>query len=526
MSYQRAATLFAALAAMTLAGCATTAPRQITILHTNDMHGRHTPFHVSTGDATAQTGDPGRSASSFDRAGSIGGFEYLAAAIKAIRAREGAKNVLLLDGGDTFSDDLLGNLTRGEAMIRLMNAVGYDAMALGNHDFDYGMERTAELQQIAQFPMRGANVLGPDGTPFLGDPISLLEVAGAKVGILSLGYHNTDNTGSKDNVRGLRFTSGIEAARSQIPGLRERADIVVVLSHQGSKVDRELAKSVPGIDLIVGAHSHDRISPPEKIGDTWIAQAMSDDATLGELTITLEEGKLTAVKGRITDLWNDRIAPDREIAALVETLRAPYRHRLEEILATATARIGRQYKSESPFDALAGEILRERTGAEVAFLPGVGYGLSMEPGPITRERLYTLLPHPTKMVKMKLTGRQVTAILEQSATNQKTADPLAGMGGLIQTSGLRWTVDLNRPEGQRVAQVSVAGTNIVMDRVYSIVTHTGLLGGLHLQDEFARGKDIVQHEEMVTDVVETGLIDRKTISLPSLGLINLIPATE
>lgn len=136
MSYQRAATLFAALAAMTLAGCATTAPRQITILHTNDMHGRHTPFHVSTGDATAQTGDPGRSASSFDRAGSIGGFEYLAAAIKDIRAREGAKNVLLLDGGDTFSDDLLGNLTRGEAMIRLMNAVGYDAMALGNHDFD------------------------------------------------------------------------------------------------------------------------------------------------------------------------------------------------------------------------------------------------------------------------------------------------------------------------------------------------------------------------------------------------------
>lgn len=526
MPIQSPGLFLAALAAMTLVGCAATGPRQITILHTNDMHGRHTPFHVAPGDATAQTGDPGRSPSSFDRAGRIGGFEYLAGAVRAIREREGADNVLLLDGGDTFGDDLLGNLTRGEAMIRLMNAVGYDAMALGNHDFDYGADRTAELQVIAKFPMRGANVLGPDGAPFLGDPVGLLEAGGARVGILSLGYHNTDKTGSKANVRGLKFTSGIEAARARIPALRERADIVVVLSHQGSKVDRELAKLVPGIDLIVGAHSHDRITPPEKIGETWIAQAMSDGVALGELTLTLNGGRLTGVAGRIIDLWNDRIAPDPKVAALADTLRAPHRPRLEEVLATATARIGRQYKSESPFDALAGEILRERTGAEIAFLPGVGYGLSIEPGPVTRERLYTLLPHPTKMVTMKLTGRQVIAILEQSATNQKTADPLAALGGLIQTSGLRWRVDLNRPQGQRVSQVSVAGAKIEMDRSYSIVTHAGLRGGLHLQDEFAQGRDIVEHGEIVTDVVEAGVIRRGTIGLPQLGLINLVPATE
>ena len=526
MSFRPFAVLFASLAAMTLGGCVATGSRHITILHTNDMHGRYSPFHVEPGDATSQTGDPGRSASSFDRSGRIGGFEYLAGAIQETREREGAKNVLLVDGGDTFGDDLLGNLTKGEAMIRLMNAVGYDAMTLGNHDFDYGVDRTAELQAIAHFPMRGANVLNADGTPFLGDPVSVHEVGGIRVGILSLAYHNTAETGSKENVRGLTFTNGIDVARRLVPTLRQHADLVVVLSHQGTKVDRELAQSVSGIDLIIGAHSHDRITPPQKVGGAWIVQAMSDDAVLGELTLTVDHGRLSRVEGRLIDLWNDRIIPDPAVGALVAELRAPYRQQLEAILATATARIGRQYKSESPFDALAGQILRERTGAEIAFLPGVGYGVSIEPGPIPRERLYTLLPHPTKMVTMKLTGRQVLAVLEQTATNLKTIDPLAAVGGMIQTSGLRWTIDLNRPDGQRISDVFVGSTRIEKDRTYTVVTNAGLRGGLHRQTEFARGQDIIEAKDSVTAIVEAGLIKRGTIGLPQLGMIRLIPAAE
>lgn len=522
MPSQITASLFAAGLAMTLGACASTGPRQITILHTNDMHGRHAPFAVAPGDATAQTGDPGRSPSSFDRTGRIGGFAYLAGAIAEVRQRQGPQNVLLVDGGDTIGDDLLGNITEGEAMIRLMNAVDYDIMALGNHDFDYGADRTAELQKIARFPMRGANVLGSDGAPFLGDPAAIFEVGGVRVAILTLGYHNTDETGSPDNVRGLTFTNGIEATRAALPALRARADIIVVLSHQGSKVDREMAKSVPGIDLIVGAHSHDRITPPERIGQTWLAQAMSDDAVLGELSLTVDKGALTRVDGRLIDLWNDRIAPDAKVAAMVADLREPHRARLEEVLATATARIGRQYKSESPFDALAGKILRERTGAEIAFLPGVGYGVSIEPGPVTREQLYTLLPHPTKMVTMSLTGRQVLAILEQSATNQKTTDPLDGIGGLVQTSGLRWAIDLNRPQGSRISGVSVGDRPIDPDRSYKIVTHAGMRSGLHRYSEFTRGHDVVEHDDRVTDVVEAGFKRKGSIGLPELGLVRLI----
>lgn len=93
--------------------------RTITILHTNDIHGRHVPFNVASGDATAQTGDPGRSPAQFDRAATVGGFQYLAGKVGEIRRRDGAKNVLLVDAGDTFSDDLVGNETCGAAIIKL-----------------------------------------------------------------------------------------------------------------------------------------------------------------------------------------------------------------------------------------------------------------------------------------------------------------------------------------------------------------------------------------------------------------------
>lgn len=497
----------------------------VTILFTNDFHGRHLPFTVSPGNATAQTGDPGRSEQSFDRSGRVGGFAALATAVDRIRQERGAENVLLLHGGDTFSDDLLGNLTKGEAVVRMMNAVGYQFMALGNHDFDYGVERTRELQALAEFPMRGANVVETaTGAAFLGPPTMVFDVAGIRVGVLALGYHNTGKTGNPDNVEGLAFTNGIEAARALVPALRGEADIVLVLSHQGTKVDHELARQVEGIDLIVAAHSHDRIAPPQQIGKTWIAQASSDTAELGEMTAVVRNGRIASIEGAVHTLWTDRYAEDPNMAKLIGELRAPYRERLVEPLATAAERIGRRYKSESPFDVLVGNILRDQSGAEIAFLPGVGYGVSIEPGPLTREELYALLPHPSKIVTMTLSGRQIRDILEQSAANQNPATPLDAVGGIVQTAGLRWTADLRRPIGKRVTEVHIGERPLDPDRRYPVVTHSGMLAGIHNYSTFAGGEDIRRGDQEVVEIVEAALGRMDKLRSPALGSISIIKA--
>ncbi|GAB3199652.1 2',3'-cyclic-nucleotide 2'-phosphodiesterase (5'-nucleotidase family) [Pontibacter aydingkolensis] len=224
--------------------------KTITILHTNDMHGSYMPFRAVDGNSTAQTGDEGRDTLiTFGKASLIGGFGHMASAIKKVRNEKGADKVLLVDGGDTFGDDQLANLTKGEAMIKLMNKVGYDLMTIGNHDFDYGLERTRELEQLANFPMRAANIIDEKTQlPLFGEPYIIKEVDGVKLAILSVGYRNTNKTGNPNNMKGLRFEVGQEVVKKYMPELREKADIVVVVSHEGTAVDDMMAKEVQGID--------------------------------------------------------------------------------------------------------------------------------------------------------------------------------------------------------------------------------------------------------------------------------------
>lgn len=498
-----------------------TTKTSLTILHTNDRHGRYRPISITKGSATSQTGDPGRSWDEFEREGSAGGFPALTTAVKRFRLERGPDNVLLVDGGDTFSDDLLGNLTRGEAVIRLMNSLGYQLMALGNHDYDYGSARTRELDQIANFPMRAANVVEiKTGRPFLGDPTMVFEAAGIRVGFLTLTYHNTGQTGNLKNYEGLEFQDGVETIRQYLPDLRKRADLVVVLSHLGSAMDRVLAREVPEMDIIIGAHSHDRIAN-ERIGDITLVQAVSDNSVLGEIVVTLQGTLIANIESRLHTLWLEEFPEDEEIARQIEALRAPYQETLEAVIAIAGEPIGRNYRSESPFDKLVGEIICAETGAEIAFMPGVGYGVTLQPGAITREALYTLIPHPAKLVTMRLTGEQILEILEQCATNQNPGDPRLIVGGLVQTAGLRWRVDFAQPSGSRVSAVYVRGEALRRDKSYAIGTNAGMARGLHRYTAFTKGQDVVIHDLQVNELVERAFAKMGTVRPPRLGDITL-----
>lgn len=493
----------------------------VTILHTNDFHGRYRAVPLTKGSATSQTGDPGQVWDEFEREGSAGGFPVLATAVRRFREERGPDNVLLVDAGDTFSDDLLGNLTRGEAVIHLMNTLGYQLMALGNHDFDYGSDRTQELQAIATFPMRAANVVvNESGQPFLGDPTLLLEAGGIRIGFVTLGYHNTAKTGNPENFRELEFQDGVDAAHRHLPELRQRSDVVVALSHQGTAMDRFLAQEVEGIDVIIGGHSHDRISA-ERVGSTTIVQAVSDSTVLGEIVLTVEGGEVSGLEHRLHTLWTDVFRGDEQVARQVADLRSPHREQLEEVIASAAAPIGRNYRSESPFDKLVGQMMMEETGAQIAFMPGVGYGVTLLPGPITREALYTLIPHPAKLVTMQLTGAQVVAILEQSATNQKPPNPRDGVGGLVQTAGISWTVDFSQPAGERVSEVTVAGKPIEPDGTYLIATNAGMSRGLHNYASFTEGRNVEVKEIQVNELVEKSMRDRRQVYPPEIGDIVL-----
>ena len=502
---------------------ATIAPKTFTILHTNDIHGDIREFVVDTGDATSQTGDPGRAFQQYGSAGTIGGLARLATAVNDIRSVRGAPNVVLVDAGDTFGDGLLANITRGEATLRVMDAIGYNFMALGNHDYEYTSDNTLRLQTLVKFPMRAANaIVRATGQPFGGDPTLVITAGGVRVGLLALTYHNTDQTGNKSNTTTLEFLNGIETARKYIPALRQRADVIVVVSHQGTVVDSALAARVPGIDIIIGGHSHDRIAPPRHIGNTWMVQALSDASALGELTVTVTDGHLSRVVGAVHELYANRYSPNARIATLIDSIRAPYRDTLDAVVATAATRIGRQYKSESPVDVLAAELLREYGAADVAFLPGLGFGVTIQPGPITRETLIGLFPHPTTVIHETLTGAQILAVLEQSATNLRPIADVDRVGGLVQTAGVRWTIDLTKPVQHRVRDVFVGAQAIEPARRYSVMTNGGFLQGTHRQGVFADGTEITKDAKPFAVFLEEALRARGTVRAPASTSVTLL----
>ncbi len=225
------------------------AQERIVILHTNDTHSCIEP----------------------EKNGNAGVLNR-ALLIEDIKGKEGAENVLLFDCGDFSQGSLYYNIFRGDVEIELMNAMGYNAGALGNHEFDFGLENLARLAEKANFPLLCSNY-DFTGTPCEGviKPWACIECNGIKIGVFALAP-NPDGLIPKNNYKGVKFLSPIESARRYTKLLREKGcDIIICLSHLGYELpnfeydDKRLATATSGIDLILGGHSHTYLEKAEKI---------------------------------------------------------------------------------------------------------------------------------------------------------------------------------------------------------------------------------------------------------------------
>jgi 2',3'-cyclic-nucleotide 2'-phosphodiesterase (5'-nucleotidase family) len=409
----------------------------VTLLHTNDLHGHIDSWQGWEGDLAGKR---------------IGGADRLATAIAQVRAVRGRDNVLLLDAGDTIGDTLLAELTKGQAVLEVMRALRYDAMTLGNHEPDFGAEILRQYIAGSSFPVLAANVRSATTDELIARPSMIKDVAGVKVGVIGLAYPNTPWTTAKKNVAGLRFEADSAAiARRYVADLRSSgAALVVVLSHLGLAPDRDLAAAVDGIDVIVGGHSHNRMSQAMRVGRTYIVQAGAHGSDLGRLDLVLDrDGTVVEARRELITLDHARVPADPAMRELVQRLAAPHRGATTEMLGVATGTVARaqtlagneprKRDEQSPADSLFADILRDETGSDIALLPGVGYGVAIPKGPVTASDLRNLVPHPTKVVTLTITGRQLRAILEQSVENTYTEDPLQKVGGIIQVSGVRFS---------------------------------------------------------------------------------------
>ena len=455
-------------------------PRDVTILYTTDFHSAFDPIP-----AYWLAGSP-----------RLGGAAQLATMVKDIRLHE--ETVFLFDAGDMFTG-MLSNQTRGEALMEMMLSMGYDAMAIGNHEFDYGSENFTRQMHRVPFPVLAANVFYKGTKRYYSRPYTLLERNGVRVAVIGIIGQDARSVALPSGITDLDFTDPIPAVRAAVRELKPRVDLVVVLAHQGKtgpqqsdaearpEVQRDfdedirLCGEVEGIDVFVGGHAHRGIETPwvhPKTG-TLIVQTYGYGTRLGFLKLRLRGGRVVSHEGELRKVWSDRIVPDPVVAAKIEAYKREAAPSIGRVVGRSQTRLTRDYNRESLLGAFVADVLREEGRAEVAFTNAGGLRADLPEGPVTNGNVLDALPFVNNLVVCHMTGAQIREVLEQGLSLER---------GLVQVSGLTATYDLGRPAGHRLVAANVGGRPLGPARSYRVATNSFLTQGGDLYETLLRIK--------------------------------------
>lgn len=404
--------------------------------------------------------------------GRIGGLDRLATLIGAIRAERPGK-VLLLDGGDTWQGSYTSLQTRGADMVRVMNALGVDAMT-AHWEFTYGAKRVEELIKQLKFPFLAGNVKEATWGDAVFKPSTIIERGGVRVGVLGQAFPYTPIANPRYLIPDWSFGIEEEKIAANVARLRaEGVDLVVLLSHNGFDVDRKLAGRVKGIDVILTAHTHDALPDVTKVGDTLLVAAGSHGKFLARLDLDVRDKRIAAYEFRLIPVLADAIAPDPAMAALIGEIRKPYEATLSKVLGRTESLLYRRGNFNGTFDDLICQALLAERDTEIALSPGFRWGSSLLPDQdIHAEDVFnqTAITYPAAY-RTEMTGAYLKEVLEDVADNLFNPDPYYQQGGdMVRAGGLAYAIDIARPVGQRISDMTLLrnGAKIEPAKKYTV----------------------------------------------------------
>ncbi len=404
--------------------------------------------------------------------GKVGGMDRLATLVKAIRA-ERPDNTLFLDGGDTWQGSYTSLATQGADMVEVMNALGTDAMT-AHWEFTYGTDRVGELVESLDFPFLAGNVRDTEWEEEVFDGVATFERGGVKVAVIGQAFPYTPVANPRYMIPTWSFGIQEKLVQERVTQARdEGAELVVLLSHNGFDVDRKLASRVDGIDVILTGHTHDALPVAVEVGGTLLIASGSHGKFLSRLDVEVKDGRMQGYRYRLIPVLADVIAPDPEMAALVERIRAPHAAELGRVLGQTESLLYRRGNFNGTFDDLICRALMRERDAEIALSPGFRWGASLLPGQdITLEDVYnqTAITYP-KAYRSEFTGAFLKEVLEDVADNLFNPDPYYQQGGdMVRVGGLSYAIDIDKPIGRRISDMTLtkSGEAIDPDKSYVV----------------------------------------------------------
>lgn len=515
--------LLAAASAIAIVAGTAQAETVLHILHTNDLHSRIEPINSSDSTCSEEqlAGDE-----------CFGGIARLAAMIAQLRdeIESGGGNVVVLDAGDQYQGSLFYTTYKGKEVVEFMNAIGYDAMAVGNHEFDDGPEGLAVLAEGADFPILSGNI-DVSQSNILSSMVEkhvVLDVGGQKIGVVSALATDTPETSSPGaNVIFQDDAGSLAASVEELKA--EGIDKIIALTHVGYGRDKELAVEVPGLDAVIGGHSHTLLGSMDGASGPYptmvegpegtevpVAQAYAYGKYLGHLRLTFDEqGDLTAVEGEPI-LLDASVPEDEAMAARVAEMAEPIAALREEVVATTNAPIdgdrGNCRVKECEMGNLVADAMLDRTvgqGVTIAIQNGGGLRASIDGGDVTMGEVYTVLPFQNTLATFELTGAGVIEALENGASQYEEQ-----AGRFAQVAGLKYAVDPSAEVGQRVSEVMVQADGewepIDEEATYGVATNNYMRGGGDGYSVFAsEGQKAYDFGPDLAEVVADYLGDRQ-----------------
>ncbi len=445
--------------------------RLVTLLHTNDIESVYAPTEAFWNPEIEQ----------------IGGIPWLAALIDQMRTEEELS--FLFDAGDIYTG-ALSQATEGKLAWDLYSLMGYDAVNLGNHEFEYGWESLHRTAQRARFPVLSSNLFY-EGTDFnFLQAYTILERQGVRIGVIGvMGVDAFINAINPAHYAGIEVRPPTEIVQGYVDEIRDEVDLVVVLTHQnrtapmqtdkeadpevqrGFDEDWEMAGALEGVDVIFGGHSDHGLWEPVQHPETgtWVGLTFGQGKYLGLLRLALdtETGEVELDEGRLIPVESAELEPRRDLVALIADARAAAAP-LTEVIGRVDELAFRRYYRESSLGNLLTDILQEASGADIAVLNSGSLRADLHPGEVTVEDVLNVYPFIGKFHVVEITGAAVDELLEYG---------YALHYGFLQAAGVEATYDSRRPAGERLIDVRVGGEPLDPQASYTVTSSAFMANG-------------------------------------------------
>ena len=462
---------------------------ELNILHINDLHSRIES--INKFDSTCSAEEEGKDEC-------FGGVARLKTAIDGRRDALAGKNVLLLNGGDNFQGSLFYTTYKGAAEAEFLNLMKFDAMTVGNHEFDDSEDGLATFLDKVQFPVVTANVLAGHESK-LGDrvkPSIILEVGGQKIGIVGAVANDTDELSSPG--KNVLIAEDVDSITSAIEALKaEGVDKIIALTHVGYPRDLEAIAKIPDVDIVVGGHSHSLLSNTDDSAEgpyptmvdnpggykVPVVQAGSYSKYLGDLRVVFDDNGIVKEAQGDPILLNSLVKPDEAVLARIKELGQPIEELRQKVIGSSTDPIDGSRETcrsgECPMGNLIADAIVDRVkgqGITIAVQNGGGLRASIDGGDVSMGEVLTVLPFQNTLATFQIKGADLVTALENGLSQIEE-----GAGRFPQVSGMKFAFDRSKPAGSRVVSVEVKEGDafVPLDpaKVYGVAANNYLRGG-------------------------------------------------